>query len=268
MVQLNVFIYNDLCDVLAEFSLLKRQLCFERYNAYHGKELKIVVRESSSALHDFFLGLFEYDLLDNVGRKAERLFGQLPRDDWEELLTIDLATCWVLFSQVQSTLRHSEPAERRMFLVDSSFYSLDDDKVLDYWGYMYDCIEGDEADTRRKLYQMVRSYFFGVSYNLVSSVCASMHRAKLDEPETAALLLLLFTTPSFDVHLSQHGLGMLRRWKDETLKGIAEHIERTGRNVEERMAEIIFLMTEFQASSVDHFPVRDLPRWHLTSPVP
>jgi predicted transcriptional regulator len=112
-----------------------------------------------------------------------------------------------------------------------------------YWGYIYDNIK---EENKQQVFNIIRSYFLGVATNLVMTVCKAMNRAKLDEAEMSALLMLMFTNPSSLLVLSDHTRELLREWKNDTLNGIADHIERTGRNVDERMGEIIFLLTEFQ----------------------
>lgn len=85
LIQLNVFIGGNLCTVLSEFTLLKRQINYERYNTYHGKETKITVRETRSALHDWFIGMYEFDLLNEIGKRCDKLFGQINSEDWVSL---------------------------------------------------------------------------------------------------------------------------------------------------------------------------------------
>lgn len=71
-----------MCQVLSEFTLLRRKICFERFNTYHGKEMKIMPKEARSGLHDWFIGLYEYDLLDNAGKRCDKLFAQIDTEDW------------------------------------------------------------------------------------------------------------------------------------------------------------------------------------------
>ena len=81
-------------------------------------------------------------------------------------------------------------------------------------------------------------------------MCPAVNRVHLDEVESAALLMLLFSAPRCRDVLKPQTLALLDRWRDETLRGLAEHIERTGRNVDERMADIVFLSYQFQVCLV------------------
>ena len=245
LIQLNVFIGGNLCTVLSEFTLIKRQINYERYNFYHGKETRIATRETKSALHDWFIGMYEYDLLNQVGKRSDKLFAQIDTEDWEELLVSDYSMIWAMFSQISATLRHQGQDDMRIYLVDETYWSCTVENAAVYWGFYYDNIKDDNRD---HIFNVVRSYFFEVAITLLTTVTTAFNRAKLDEAETSALLLLLFTSPSSLLVLSDHTREFLRNLKNETLRGIADHIERTGRNVDERIAEIIGLFNEFQVN--------------------
>lgn len=156
---------------------------------------------------------------------------------------------WAIFSQVQATLRHQGQEESKIYLVDESFFTVSAENSGVYWGYIYDSIKDDE--NRSHMFNVIKNYFLGVATNLVGTLCKAMYRAKLDEAETCALLMLLFTNPSSLLVLTDHTREMLKEWKNQTFEGIADHIERTGRNVDERMAEIVFLLTEFQVNQTN-----------------
>jgi hypothetical protein len=75
-------------EILSEFTLLRRKICFERFNTYHGKETRIMPKEARSGLHDWFLGLYEFDLLDNAGKRCDKLFAQIDSEDWVSYLCL------------------------------------------------------------------------------------------------------------------------------------------------------------------------------------
>ncbi|KAI6181322.1 Nuclear receptor domain-containing protein [Aphelenchoides besseyi] len=240
LVQLDVFIdKNTSSAVLSEFCILRRKISFERYNTYHGKDTRVTIRKSQNALHDWY----EYDLLDSCGSRCE-LFSQLPAEDWEELMTADYSIIWVMFSQCQFTLRNNGQEDKRAYLVDESFLDLRDETTDFYWNHIYEAMSEDED--RDHIFQIVRSYLLMVINTMVYKVTVALGRAKLDDTELSALLMLMFCSPSAISVISDHSRKLLREWREETLRGIGEHIERTGRNVDERMAEIIFLLGEFQ----------------------
>jgi hypothetical protein len=147
-----------------------------------------------------------------------------------------------MFNQVQNTLRHQGQDDSKLYLVDESFFHVTDENSGVYWGHIFDNIQDEN---REQIFNIVRSYFLGVATTFVQNVCHAMNRVKLDEVETSALLLLLFTNPSCLLVMSDQTRQLLKEWRDSALDGIAEHIERTGRNVDERMGEIIFLQYSF-----------------------
>jgi predicted transcriptional regulator len=127
--------------------------------------------------------------------------------------------------------------------VDQSYFYIKEETSGEYWSYIYHNIADEN---REQIFNIVRAYFLAVSTNLVTSVCKAFDRIKMDEAENSAFMMLLFTNPSSLSVLSDQTRTLLREWKNKTLAGIAQHIERTGRDVHERMGEIIFLLTEFQ----------------------
>ncbi|KAI6176123.1 Retinoic acid receptor RXR-alpha-A-like isoform X4 [Aphelenchoides bicaudatus] len=233
LIQLNVFIQGNMAPILSELTLLRRKITYERYLTYHGKETKITSKEAKSGLHDWLLGLYEYDLLNNAGKRCEKLFAQIDNEDWEELLTADYSMIFTIFSHVQATIRNQGHDDMRIYLTDESFFWVSEENSGGYWHFICENINGDN---KAQLYNIVRSYFLGVATNLVTTVCRAVARARLDEAEIPSSLLVL----------SDKTRNLLRQWRNETLAGVSEHIERTGRNVDERLSDIIFLMNEFQ----------------------
>lgn len=152
---------------------------------------------------------------------------------------------FTIFSHVQGTIRNQGQDDMRIYLTDESYFWVNEENSGHYWGFIYENIQ---AENKEQVFEIVRSYFLSVATNLVTTVCKAMARARLDEAETSALLMLLFTSPSSLLVLSDSTRDLLRGWKNATLEGVAEHIERTGRNVDERMAEIIFLLSSFQVT--------------------
>lgn len=163
-------------------------------------------------------------------------------------MTIDYMIYWVTFSHVQATLRNLESGQQRIYLVDSSYHTINQEGT--YWEYMFENIVAESSEDRKKIFMAIKEYFLATANYLFHTVCQAMNRAKLDEAESVALLVLLFTNPTSQVTISDETRNILKGWKDQTLKGIGDHIDRTGRNVDERMGEIIFLMTEFQVKNI------------------
>jgi predicted transcriptional regulator len=165
----------------------------------------------------------------------------------EELLTADFSMIFTIFSHVQATIRNQGQEDMRIYLTDESYFWVTEENSGNYWSFIYENIS---SENKEQVFDIVRSYFLGVATNLVSTVCRDMARAKLDEAEMSALLLLLFTSPSSLLVLNDSTRALLREWKNATLEGVAEHIERTGRNIDERLATIVSLLSSFQVMSL------------------
>lgn len=84
-----------------------------------------------------------------------------------------------------------------------------------------------------------------------STVGNQLAKACLDDVELSALLLLLMTRPSCqELAQKRKTQQFLRTLRDQVLNALALYIEESGRSdIDERMAQIIFLITDFQVSS-------------------
>jgi hypothetical protein len=82
---------------------------------------------------------------------------------------------------------------------------------------------------------------------MTNSVGRSLAKAQLDETEMSALLLFLYTRPAcMEIVHDEKSKQYLRWLRNQTLVSLAEHLRKGGRNVEERMGQIIFLTSDFQ----------------------
>jgi hypothetical protein len=79
-----------------------------------------------------------------------------------------------------------------------------------------------------------------------NNVGTQFAKAKLDETEISALLLLLMTRHSYNESVKSQTRTYLQWLRNQTLKSLAIYLKETSQNVDERMGEIIFLMTDFQ----------------------
>lgn len=220
----------------------------QRY--FHGKELVLFTHGRQVYTNSIFFMKQDEDAINflrklilKTGYFYVKLVVKITRNLQEELLTTDYSIIWCLYSQILNTLRHNGHSEMKSYLVDQSFFSIKEERSSQYWSYIYEKISDEN---REKMFHIIRSYLLGVATNLVNSVCKSFDRSKLDEAENSAFLMLLFTNPSSLSVISDQTKELLRKWKHDTLNGIAQHIERTGRDVHDRLGEIIFLITEFQ----------------------
>jgi nucleotidyltransferase/DNA polymerase involved in DNA repair len=63
----------------------------------------------------------------------------------------------------------------------------------------------------------------------------------------SALLLLLMTRPAcLEVAKSERSRQALKELRNRTLDSLANHLKASGKNVDERMGQIIFLISDFQ----------------------
>jgi hypothetical protein len=85
---------------------------------------------------------------------------------------------------------------------------------------------------------------------MTNSVGVALAKAQLDEMEMSALLLLLMTRPAcMEIVTNESSRNYLKCLRNQVLDNLANHLKANGRNVDERMGQIIFLISDFQVSN-------------------
>ncbi|CAD5205481.1 unnamed protein product [Bursaphelenchus okinawaensis] len=232
-----VYLTND--DVLSRFMTLKQRIISERNRLYgHRFEAQL----SSGAPHDMKVGLDEYAIFNRVINSTDNLFNQIDVEDWERLKSSEYSMWWSLTEQLATTIRYYGHEHKRLYNIDGSYAPLTMEHTRRHFGYIYSNIEGDKDN----IFDITMEYVFRVQLAMAETVAKSMAKINLDDTELSALVLLLMTRSSCLENVKENTRKYLKFLRDGTLKSLANYEKSHGRDEDERMAQIIFLMTDFQ----------------------
>ncbi|CAD5226919.1 unnamed protein product [Bursaphelenchus xylophilus] len=255
----DIFLDEMIGEMLQDFLKMRRKVVFEFTancrrqfgNIRAGDNILNEAKESESGQHDMVVSHIEFAVYDQIVRNEFAIFKDIPDDDWAELTKYCFVQYWDLLGRVLTTMRFNGHEKSQSYNSDGTYHQLSQTSTEIYWSYLYPSIRLDDP---QGTYRTVHDYMFGVAVNLVRSVTVAFAKAHLDEVETAALLLLLYTSSECKRLVSEKTKNLLDKCRQETLRGLGAHIKSTGRDISQRMPVIILLITEFQnLSRITHF---------------
>lgn len=241
-------------ELLRSLTLLRRKSKFELFSQYEREFLDMrgsnsdasylaEPRETPQGIHDMRLCHLEFSTFNRLSQKEDKLFGGMDGIEWEAFFNCRSAQYWHLFNRVFATVRFGGHETNRSFNIDGTYLPLVEDRALRHWSYMAKGIKGENAGP---MFKAICDYMFGLCLLLVREVSKKVADAHLDEPETSALLFLLFTTPECISAVRPETAKHLRSCREKLMRELAAYISSTGREVSQRLAAIIFLINEFQ----------------------
>ncbi|KAI6171523.1 Retinoid X receptor [Aphelenchoides bicaudatus] len=227
-------------NALMQFNHLRRQIIFERLRLFGQNE----ATPSKGALNDMQVGLNEYKVFNKIMSSTENLFSEIDADDLKTLLIQEYSLCWAMNEQILAVVRNQGHKTRNVYNTDGSYAPLNRDHIRQHWSFIYPFIFG----SRDAVFDVTTDYMFNVQFVMCSTIAVQLDNIKLDEMECSAFLLLLMTRPAcFEIVGKQKTHNFLHRLRNNVLRSLAMHIKCSGcQNVEERLAQIIFLLTDFQ----------------------
>lgn len=166
---------------------------------------------------------------------------------------------WTLTEQVELTVSNFGQELNRTYNLDCSFTLLDSKNARHHWKFIHSLI--DPSPNRDSIYEALVVYINGLQVGLdtridtdfffqtaiTNSVGAQLAKSQLDNKEMAALFLLLITRPACrEIAKSDRTRRVITELRNRTLAALAAHLNTFGKNVDERMGQIIFLISDFQ----------------------
>ncbi|KAI6218847.1 hypothetical protein M3Y99_01687900 [Aphelenchoides fujianensis] len=112
-----------------------------------------------------------------------------------------------------------------------------------HWQFAFPLISSDD---RTAIYELTVEYLHRVQLTMTQNVGLAVAKADLDDVEMAALHLLLMTRPACSEVVKPATKEYLQWLRNQTLSSLAAYLEAGAKNVDERMGQIIFLITDFQ----------------------
>ncbi|KAI1711077.1 zinc finger, c4 type (two domains) domain-containing protein [Ditylenchus destructor] len=229
---------NPSNNIVEQFVLFRRRITYERLQS-HYKEPQ--ASRPRGMMHHIALGLKEFDLMSKVLDRMQ------PYDSFSagdrEILWAEYSVCWTVSENCWATIRNGGHYTKRCYHVDGSYVQLDDEGARRHWRSLnYLLPEENRYATFEALLHILLA--IGISFN--SNLFPEIAKASLSEEEVSALLLLVFTRHEVIGTVSESAAKALSDLRQKSLSNLAQHINSSGRDVGERMGQIIFLISSFQ----------------------
>ncbi|KAI1730675.1 zinc finger, c4 type (two domains) domain-containing protein [Ditylenchus destructor] len=229
---------NPSNNIVEQFVLFRRRITYERLQS-HYKEPQ--ASRPRGMMHHIALGLKEFDLMSKVLDRMQP-YDNFSAED-REILWAEYSVCWTVSENCWATIRNGGHYTKRCYHVDGSYVQLDDEGARRHWRALnYLIPEENRYATFEALLHMLLA--IGISFN--SNLFPEIAKASLSEEEISALLLLVFTRHEVIGTVSESAAKALSDLRQKSLSNLAQHINSSGRDVGERMGQIIFLISSFQ----------------------